>query len=232
MTVLFSSTQAYSNLVKHEYMPEKGYCKKMVTLNQAAATLQIGAVLGAFIASPVATAGAIVGTGNGAIGTVTATASPALQLGTYTLRIVKASAAAGDFVVVDPQGEVVGAGTVAVAYSQGGLAFTLADGSNDFVVGDTIPIVVTGTEKFKLVEATAVDGTAIAKVVIVGDAQGRALPTTALLDTDVQALVIYRGPCAVADDALSYGTSVNTDAEIAALKAQLDAVGIDVLNQL
>lgn len=90
----------------------------------------------------VATPGAIVGTGNGAIGTVTPDSSA--QVGTYTVKIVKAAANAGDFVLLDPAGDVVGYGTVAVAFSGGGLSFTLADGATDFIVGDTIPIVISG----------------------------------------------------------------------------------------
>jgi len=35
-------------------------------------------------------------------------------------------------------------GTVAAAYSFGGLAFTLADGTPDFAVGDKFTITVTG----------------------------------------------------------------------------------------
>ena len=61
---------------------------------------------------------------------------------------------------------------------------------------------------------------------------GRPDSQAAALNTDTTFLVLYRGVCAVADDALVYGASVNTDAEIAAVKAQLEAVGIDVLTQI
>lgn len=232
MTVIATDTQRYSNVVKREFEPEWGYCKKLVTYNGTAVATPIGTVLGSFIASPVGTAGAIVGTGNGAMGAITMTSNKDLVVGTYIVKITKAAANAGDFVLLDPNGKVVGAGTIAVAFSQAGFAFTWADGATDFIVGDYITIAVTGTVKYKLVEATATDGTEVAKVVVVGDATGRALSTTPVVNTDTTFLVLYRGPCAVADAALSYGASVNTAGEIAALEEQLTAVGIDVLDQI
>lgn len=232
MTVIATDTQRYSNLVKLEFMPEKGYCKKMVTYNGTAVATPIGTVLGSYIASPVGTAGAIVGTGNGAMGAITLTSNKDMVLGTYTVKIIKTVANAGDFVLLDPNGKVVGKGEVATAFNQAGFAFTLADGATDFVAGDYIPIVVTGTVKYKLVEATATDGTEVAKVIVAGDSTGSTLSTTPVVNTDTSFLVLYRGPCYVADSALSYGATVNTAAEIAALEAQLAAVGIDVLDQL
>lgn len=46
MSVIATDTQRYSNVVKREFGPEYGYCKKMVTVNGPAATLPIGTVLG------------------------------------------------------------------------------------------------------------------------------------------------------------------------------------------
>lgn len=232
MTVIATDTQRYSNLVKREFGAEYGFCKKLVTYNGTAVATPIGTVLGSYIDTPVGTAGAIVGTGNGAMGAITLTSNKDMVLGTYKVKIVQAAANAGEFALLDPNGKVVGTGTVAVAFNQAGFAFTLADGATDFVAGDYIPIVVTGTVKYKLVEATATDGTEVAKVVVVGDATGRPLSTTPVVNTDTSFLVLYRGPVAVADSALSYGASVNTAAEIAALEAQLEAVGIDVLTQV
>ncbi len=229
MTVIATSTNAYSNVVKREFSPEWGYCKKTVTVNQAAATLPVGAVLGSFIASPVGTAGTTVGTGNGVMGAITLTSNSNMEIGTYTVKIVKTVTNAGDFVLLNPTGRVIGTGQVATAFNQAGFAFTLADGATDFVAGDYIPIVVTGTVKYKLVEATATDGTEVARVVVVGDATGRPLSTTLTLNTDATVLVLYRGPCAVSSSGISYGASVDTDAEIALLKTQLTNAGIDVL---
>lgn len=46
MAVISTSLQTISNVVKHEYLPDVGYCKKLVTVNDTAGTLAIGTVLG------------------------------------------------------------------------------------------------------------------------------------------------------------------------------------------
>lgn len=56
--------------------------------------------------------------------------------GVYKVNITAAATNAGTFVVEDPDGNIVGYGTVAVAFNKGGVSFTLQDGSTDFVVGD------------------------------------------------------------------------------------------------
>lgn len=227
MTVLATDSQRFSAVVKHEYEPCVGFCREVVTINDAAATLKVGAVLGKYVASPTGVAAAVAGnTGDGTMGAVTVTSNKNLQLGVYTLRIIKAAANAGDFVVVDPAGDVVGQGTVAVAFSQAGLAFTLADGATDFAVGDSFTITVDGTVKYKLVEATATDGTEVAAVVLIADKSGNSGDIALAATTDTKVLTLARGPAIVADTALQFGASVNTDAEKAAAYAQLKAVGI------
>jgi hypothetical protein len=47
MTIVAQDTARLSNLVKHELWPETGYCRKVVTVNEAAeATYAVGTVLG------------------------------------------------------------------------------------------------------------------------------------------------------------------------------------------
>lgn len=232
MTILATDTQRYSNVVKREFESSWGFCKKTVTYNGTAVATPIGTVLGSYIASPVGTAGATVGTGTGAMGAITMTSNANLVLGTYRLTIYRAVSNAGDFILTDPNGKVVGAGQVAVAFSQAGFAFTLAD-ATDFIVGDYIPIVVTGTVKYKLCEVTATDGTEVPRVVVVGDATGRPLSTTPVVNTDTTFLVMYRGPSAVADASLTFGASVTAGAvRTAALASLTAASGIDVLTQV
>lgn len=79
-------------------------------------------------------------TGDGAMGAVTLSAGA--KPGTYKLVVVEPATDAGTFVVEDPDGKFVGRGTVAVAFSGGGLTFTLADGTANFVAGDGFNIVV------------------------------------------------------------------------------------------
>jgi hypothetical protein len=78
--------------------------------------------------------------GNGVMGAVTVTAgAPA---GTYQVRILNPQANAGAFEVYRPDGSVDGDGVVGQPYN-GSIAFTLADGSVDFVEDDRVPVTVT-----------------------------------------------------------------------------------------
>ena len=56
--------------------------------------------------------------------------------GAYILTITEAAANGGNFKVASPSGALVGEGNVGQPFTGGGLTFTLADGSTDFVVGD------------------------------------------------------------------------------------------------
>lgn len=234
MTVLATDVARLSNVLKHEHCPETAYCREVLVARETAdKTYKPGMVLGRFVASPTGTAAAVAGnTGDGTMGSVTVTSNANLQLGVYKLTIVKAAANAGDFVVTDPNGDVVGFGTVAVAFSQAGIAFTLADGSTDFVVGDAFTITVAGTEKYMIVEATATNGSEVASCMVIANSVGESKEFTVAANTDVKVLVLARGPAIVADAGLSYGSSVNTADEKAALHAQLALKGILVAEQV
>jgi hypothetical protein len=81
------------------------------------------------------------GTGNGVL-TKAGTPYGANHVpGTYTIRVVAAAANAGRFVVIDPQGDEVGEGNVGTAFA-GPVAFTIADGSTDFIVGDQFTLLL------------------------------------------------------------------------------------------
>ncbi len=233
MTVVATSTPRYSNLVKFEQWIEKGFCKKTVTYNGLAVAIGVGYVLGSYIDTPVGTAGTTVGTGDGVMGTITLTSNKDMVLGTYKVLITKTVGNAGDFNLLDPNGKVVGTGQVATAFNQAGFAFTLADGSTDFLVGAYIPIVVTGTVKYKLVQDTATNGSENPKVIVVGDATGAPHDTTPVVNTDTTFLVLYRGPCMVSEDALVYGSTVAAGAETTAMNLLLAAnSGIDILDTI
>ena len=102
----------------------------------AAGTL-IAKITAANAAVPTAKAGNV---GNGVLGAITV-GSPAIT-GTYVLAMTAASANGGAFSLVDPTGREVGSGTVGVAFTGGGLTFTLADGAVDFAVNDGFTIAV------------------------------------------------------------------------------------------
>lgn len=89
----------------------------------------------------------VANTGDGTMGAVTVTART--PTGRRKLRIIEPASNAGRFAIFGPTGIVEGTGTVAVAYSANGLAFTLADGSTDFVAGDgfTIDVLPLNTDQ-------------------------------------------------------------------------------------
>lgn len=103
-------------------------------------------------------------TGNGAMGAITCSAG--VKVGAYTLTIVSPGTNVGNFIVEDPDGVFVGQGDVAAAFSAGGLAFTLADGSTDFVAGDGFTITVgAGDGKYVPYDDDNVDGSEVADAI-------------------------------------------------------------------
>lgn len=115
--------------------------REAIVVNATAGKLAAGTVLAKITAANAATATATVGnTGNGTMGSITV--GNAAITGTYVLAITEAEAGAGDFSVTDPNGVAIGTGSVGTAFSAGGLAFTLADGSTDFAEGDSFSIAV------------------------------------------------------------------------------------------
>jgi Bacteriophage lambda head decoration protein D len=108
--------------------------------------LKAGAVVARHLgaATPAAFAG---NTGNGAMGAVTVLADA--KPGVYKLVIIEPATNAGRFTLTDPDGVVVGVGTVAVAFAGPQLSFTLADGATDFAAGDGFDITVADGGKVK-----------------------------------------------------------------------------------
>lgn len=129
----------------------------------ASQTIVPGQVLGR-VDTGTATAGAVVGTGNGAMGSITL--GPDVKPGNYTVRITSAAANAGGFNLIDPDGDVVGSGNVASAFTSDHLSFTLADGSTDFTAGTTIPIAVAVTaSSYKALNLAGTDGSEVASAI-------------------------------------------------------------------
>ncbi|MCW8918962.1 MAG: head decoration protein [Gammaproteobacteria bacterium] len=128
-------------------------------------SLQAGHVVGIASIGAVTSAADVGNTGDGAMGVVTAGA--AAQVGDYLLTITAAAANGGAFQVVDPAGDVVGIGAVGVAFSGGGLSFTLADGAVDFAVGDATTITVAaGSGKHVEWDVANTDGSQVAAGVL------------------------------------------------------------------
>lgn len=102
-----------------------------------------GVIIGATFGATGAAVAGSGNTGNGTMGAITVTAGA--KAGVYTLEITGVAANAGSFRITDPDGVFVDDGDVAAIFSAGGLAFTLADGATDFVVGDSFAITTTYT---------------------------------------------------------------------------------------
>lgn len=210
-----------SNLNKAELWDSKGYCRNVVTVNEATAKeYLVGTVLGRVISGATATAVAGSGnTGDGAMGAITV-AAPAM-VGEYRLVIIAAATNAGTFLVSDPKGVLVGSGTVGSAFSAGGLTFTLADGAADFVVGDSFTITVVGSYKYKIAVETATDGSRTPDAVVIAEYSVAAT-------TDTKVLVMEKGPAVLSKGALELDASFNDDTKKAFAYAALDAKGINV----
>jgi len=98
---------------------------------------------------------------------------------------------------------------------------TALEGSAKTYTVGTVLGKITASGKYKIVEATAVDGSQNAVAVVIED---KAVPAT----TDTSVLVLARGPVMVGKGGLTLGTTVDTDPEKAAVYASLATVGIIV----
>lgn len=227
MAIIANDTNRFSAVVAREYDPASSFCRDEITYNGTGVQLVVGTVLGRYYTGLTGTATATAGnTGNGAMGTITMSSVVGLDIGTYTLRIVKTVTNAGDFVLLSPTGRVVGTGSVATAFNQAGFSFTLADGSTDFVAGDSFSIEVAGTAKYKIVEATATDGSQVATAVYVANTMGLSDPVTPTANTDTKLLALVRGPVILKKAGLVFGASVTTGALTNKAYAQLTAAGM------
>lgn len=171
---LFSENARVSDWLKWE--EDQHYSRDAITV-LSGQNLVSGTVLGKTLVGAAGAAVAFAGnTGNGLMGAITVTGEA--RVGTYKLVITAVAANAGTFEVEDPNGEIVAKGTVGVAFSHGGLAFTLADGATDFVVGDGFNIAVTGgTYKYAVHDPAAIDGTENAAGILIFDTDATAADT-------------------------------------------------------
>lgn len=94
----------------------------------------------------------------------------------------------------------------------------LEAGAKTYVVG-TVLGKITASGKFKICEATAVDGSQNAAAVVVED---KAVAAT----TDTPVLALVRGPAIVAKQNLTLGSTIDTDGEKTAVYDSLKALGI------
>ncbi|WP_417615315.1 head decoration protein [Parasphingorhabdus sp.] len=111
--------------------------------------------------------------GNGTISAATADAGA--MAGNWTLRCT-VTGATGKFQVIKPDGSTDGILTIGSAYN-GSINITVADGSNDWLVGDTIPVTVSYLDgesvlKYEAYDQDGTDGSQIAAGILYGPVVG------------------------------------------------------------
>lgn len=223
MSTVGTRSNKLSAVLAYENLPHFGHCRNTVTVTVEAG-MDLGAVLQRAVSAGTITPGAVVGTGNGTVGTTSVTNSPFLQLGTYTLRFT----AATTFNILDPMGDVVGQGATGTAVTNvQGLTFTVTAGGTAFVAGDTIPLVVAGTVKYTWV-ANANVATLADDVVVLIDHYKDPISLT---PGDYALAVLNRGSAGVVGAALQYKDTV-TAANQAIVQAKLLAKGIKSMTQV
>ena len=159
---------------------DRGYSRDEVTF-LSGETISLGEVVGKVSLTCPAT-GTADGdnTGDGTCGGVTAGSKA--KIGTYTLTCTAETEDAGTFTVKDPDGFALADATVAVAYSNDHINFTLADGAEDFDTGDIFTIEITaGSGKYVEVDATAVDGSQNAAGIAIADYDASSADTSGVI---------------------------------------------------
>lgn len=176
--------------------------------------LGAGTVLGRIaVGAATSAAFAINAANTGTMGAVTVGAGAVA--GDYKLVVIEPASNAGKFTVENPSGVLIGTGTVAAAFSAGGLSFTLADGATDFLAGEGFTITVAaGSGKYVAFDQDATDGSQHAAAILF-----RATDAT---DGDRSALVVARqaevkGACLVWPSDIDAGEKTAALADLAAL---------------
>jgi hypothetical protein len=85
------------------------------------------------------------GTGNGLMTGPTVSAAAVKEV--WTVRLKTAAANGGTFSVTGSVSGATADAVVGVAYDNGKVAFTIADGTTDFIVGDTFTLTITGAAR-------------------------------------------------------------------------------------
>ncbi|WP_429497036.1 head decoration protein [Robbsia andropogonis] len=160
------------------YIPDQLIAGNLKIVSQpiilGAGTLQRGSVLGMVSTLNAISTPGSTNTGNGAIGSVSA--STGSKQGTYQLVATAATA----FSVTDPEGTALPAAAAGTAYSNSGINFTITAGSTAFVAGDKFTIEVedaVGT--YKLSVKTATDGSQVPSAILADYADASQGPVTA-----------------------------------------------------
>jgi hypothetical protein len=201
--------------------PAGEFSREAITIlagSGAARPLTTGMVLGKRVTGTAAATAGAGNTGDGAMGAITV--SGAARRGRYKLLFLEPAADAGTFALFDPDGVLVLKGNVAVAFSAGGLAFTLADGPANFVAGDSFTIdVQVSAEKWLQLDVAATTGEAVAAGILGDDI------TAADAVDNAGGAALVRGPAIVQAGELVWPAGIS-DANKANALLELSRLGI------
>jgi hypothetical protein len=226
MTLIATENQRFSNIFKFEDDSDLAFSRLAVIANEATAKTYVpGTVLARSLVSGAAATPTI---NTGSTGNATSSAitvGTKARPGVYTVLFTAATA----FRVVDPRGRFIGTGATGAAFSADGISFTITAGGTAAVAGDSFSIVVTGTEKYKIVEVGTVDEDI---VIVMANNLGVSTDIAIAATTDTTVLAIYRGEVIVADGALVLGSSFTTATQKQAVYSALEAKRIMVLKQI
>jgi hypothetical protein len=145
-------------------------------------TILSGTVLGRINLGAISNRTGITRTGNGAVSGLVRSASA--KVGGYRVVCVAAASNAGTFAVFDPSDRRLPDATVGAAYSSE-IGFTIADGSADFIVGDTFWFdVAAGSGQYGALDLAATSGLQVAQAIA-----GTPVTTTAEATSVIPAVV-------------------------------------------
>ena len=153
--------------------------------------------------------------GDGAAGAVTL--GTQAESGAYALICIAAAANAGTFQVLTPKGYRLHDLDVGQAYAGDHLNLTIADGADDFIVGDNITIDISGDNKVVALDLAGVDGSQNPIGIT-------AAAITAPDGTDINGVAIVRDAI-LADNALTWPVGITTPQKTDAIAA-LEGRGI------
>lgn len=155
-------------------------------------------------------------------GTIASVAIAAgVKAGDYKVTILEPTTNLGRFSVEDPDGILVGTGTVATEFVGGGLTFTVTDGSTDYTAGEGFTITVSaGSGQWSAFDEDNTNGTEVAAGILISpvDASLAAAPC-----------VVLNWAADVNGDELTWSDGISAGEKATAI-AQLEAVKIRVLN--
>lgn len=144
---------------------DKNYCREQIVI-ASGQHLKAGQVL-ARIATGAAVMTAFAGNAANTGAAAAVVVSAGAKVGKHKLVIIEPGTNAGKFIHFDPDGIVVGVGTVGVAYNQGGIATTIPDGATDFSSGEGFDVdVAAGSGKYRAIDFASAVGAEVAVAVL------------------------------------------------------------------